>query len=191
MLLSAGCGGSKSSAPSSGSNASSPSAPAKSNVSLDKNAYPVFPNADAGADPSVPAEQDGKGFKGEGWLTNIDFDLIGDPRAIKGGVFRDLTLEFPGTLSIYGPETTTFNQTMQRMVYETLLGLDPRTLTFIPALATHWQISADKLEYRFRLKPNARFSDGTPVIADDVVASWSFLMDKDLQEHQGQQMLGK
>ena len=62
-----------------------PSAP----VSLDKNAYPVFPNADAGADPAVSAEQGGKGFTGEGWETNTDFDLIGDPRAVKGGVFRD------------------------------------------------------------------------------------------------------
>ena len=36
-------------------------------VSLDKNDYPVFPDADAGADPSVSAEEGGKGFTGEGW----------------------------------------------------------------------------------------------------------------------------
>ncbi len=59
-----------------------PSAP----VSLNKADYPVFPDADAGADPSVPAEQGGKGFTGKGWQTNTDFDLIGDPRALKGGV---------------------------------------------------------------------------------------------------------
>ncbi len=58
-------------------------------VSADKNAYPVFPDADAGADPAVPAEQGGKGFTGEGWETNTDFDLIGDPRAVKGGVLRE------------------------------------------------------------------------------------------------------
>src|SRR6478736_4493639 len=49
-------------------------------VSLDKNAYPVFPDADAGADPSVSAEQGGKGFTGEGWQTNTSYELIGDPR---------------------------------------------------------------------------------------------------------------
>ena len=32
--------------------------------------YPVFPDADKGADPAVPAEQGGRGFKGEGWTTN-------------------------------------------------------------------------------------------------------------------------
>lgn len=169
-----------------------PSAPVanRGDVSLDKNTYPVFPNADAGAEPSVPAEQGGKGFTGEGWETNTNFDLIGDPRAVKGGVFRSVILEFPGTLRIYGPETTATNEMIRQMVYETLLGLDPTTLSFIPALATHWQISPDKLEYRFRLNPNARFSDGTPVTAEDVVASWSFAIDKGLQEYQVQAMLG-
>src|SRR5215813_3447374 len=75
------------------------------NVSLNKNDYPVFPDADAGADPSVPAEQGGKGFKGEGWETNTDFDLIGDPRAVKGGLLRDHLPDFPGTLRTQGPES--------------------------------------------------------------------------------------
>jgi microcin C transport system substrate-binding protein len=161
------------------------------NVNTDKNAYPVFPNADSGADPAVPAEQGGRGFTGEGWDTNTDFDLIGDPRAVKGGVFKVVTLEFPGTLRVYGPETTVLNYQMQVMVYESLLGLHPTTLTYVPGLATHWQISPDRMTYRFRLDPNARFSDGQPVTADDVVASWRFAMDKGLQESQLQAMLGK
>src|SRR5262245_56096848 len=73
-------------------------------VAMDKGAYPVFPNADSGADPSVPAEQGGKGFTGEGWETNADYDLIGDPRAVKGGVFREFQLDFPTTLRLNGPE---------------------------------------------------------------------------------------
>ncbi len=52
----------------------------------------------------------------------------------------------------------------------------------MPALATHWQISPDKLTYRFRIDPNARWSDGQPVVADDVVATWKFVMDKGLQD---------
>src|SRR6266446_1010928 len=65
-------------------------------VSMNKDDYPVFPDADAGADPSVPAEQGGKGFKGEGWETNARFDLIGDPRAVKGGYIRTYMASFPG-----------------------------------------------------------------------------------------------
>lgn len=148
-----------------------------------KDAYPVFPDADAGADPSVPAEQGGKGFKGEGWQTNTDFDLIGDPRAVKGGAFREYILDFPANLRIAGPESNTaLNFMIQPMVWETLLSLHPTTLDWMPALATHWQISPDRMTYRFRLNPNARYSDGMPVVADDVVATWNFLMDEGLQD---------
>ncbi len=152
-------------------------------ASADKNAYSVFPDADAGADPAVPAEQGGKGFTGEGWETNTSFDLIGDPRAVKGGTFREYQADFPGTLRVYGPESNTaLNGLIQGLVYETLLQMHPTTLEYIPALATHWQISADKLNYRFRLNPNARFSDGQPVTSADVVASWSLILDKGLQD---------
>jgi len=167
-------------------------ATAKNSVSLDKNSYPVFPDADAGADPSVSAEQGGRGFTGQGWETSTDYDLIGDPRAIKGGVFRESQPGFPGTLRIYGPEANTiFNYMIQSQVYETLLFVHPTTLEFIPMLATHWQISPDKLTYRFRINPNARFSDGQAVTADDVVASWSFVMDKGLQEPMSQLVFAK
>jgi microcin C transport system substrate-binding protein len=182
-------GGARPESEGAGAGSGTPAA-SRGEVSLDKSAYPVFPNADAGADPSVPAEQGGRGFTGEGWETNADYDLIGDPRAVKGGVFRDTMLEFPGTLRIYGPETTIFNYQLQTMVYESLLGLHPTTLSYVPGLATHWQISEDRRTYRFRLNPNARFADGQPVTADDVVASWLFVMDKGLQEPQIQSMLG-
>jgi microcin C transport system substrate-binding protein len=164
----------------------SPQTPAPSaatpSVAADKNAYPVFPDADAGADPAVTPEQGGKGFKGEGWETNTTFDLIGDPRAVKGGTLREYQLAFPNTMRIWGPDVTAFNFEIQTMVYEPLVGLHPTTLDFIPALATHWQISADKLTYRFRLDPNARFSNGEAVTADDVVTTFNFMMEKGLQE---------
>src|ERR1700752_5001760 len=102
-LIITGCG--RSSNPEQGSPSSTaPTAPSAP-VSLNKADYPVFPDADAGADPAVPAEQGGKGFTGKGWETNTDFDLIGDPRALKGGAFRNFILDFPGTLRLAGPES--------------------------------------------------------------------------------------
>ncbi len=181
-VATAACGGG-SAPPPAGGTGPSPSAGTSSNVSLDKNSYPVFPNADAGADPSVPAEQGGKGFKGDGWETSTDFDLIGDPRALKGGALRTFTVSFPGTLRMAGPEwNTNVNYVISSLTYETLLTLHPTTLQYVPLLATHWQISPDKLTYRFRLDPNARFSNGSPVTAEDVVASWVFHTDKSLQD---------
>ena len=161
-------------------------------VSMDKNDYPVFPDADAGADPAVSAEEGGAGFTGQGWETNTDFDLIGDPHALKGGVFRDHLPSFPGTLRVQGPESNTaFNYTVTAMAYESLLGLHPTTLEYLPALATHWQVSDDKMTFRFRINPNARFSDGQPVTSEDVVASYDFRMDPTLQSPSNQLTFGK
>jgi microcin C transport system substrate-binding protein len=180
VFLLAACSSSKPAGDSEQS-ASTPTAPATP-VSLNKDDYPVFPDADAGADLSVPADQGGKGFKGDGWETNTNFVLQGDPRALKGGVLRDFVPDFPGTLRVYGPESNSqFNGGVTSLLYESLLGIDPNTLDYIPGLATHWQISADKMTFRFRINPNARFSDNTPVTADDVVATYDFVMDPTLQ----------
>ncbi len=180
FLLIEGCGGATTEAPKSGaSQPDSRTAP----VSVNKNDYPVFPDADAGADPAVPAEQGGKGFKGEGWQTSADFDLIGDPHAIKGGSMRSQMISFPGTLRMAGPEwNSEDNYIFNALVYEQLTNLHPNTLEYTPMLATHWRIDPDQLTYHFRIDPNARYSDGTPVTADDVVATWKFLTDKTLND---------
>src|SRR5271169_5562587 len=119
-LAISGCG--KSSNPEPGSSSTSPVTPSGP-VSMNKADYPVFPNADAGADPSVSADQGGKGFTGKGWETNTDFDLIGDPHAVKGGVFRDYVVDFPGSLRMAGPDANTYfnGEVVMPLVYETLL----------------------------------------------------------------------
>jgi microcin C transport system substrate-binding protein len=180
LALIAGCG--KSSAPEPGSTTPAAVAPTGP-VSMNKDDYPVFPDADSGADLSVSAEQGGKGFTGKGWETSTDFDLLGDPHAVKGGVFRDYVPDFPGTLRQLGPDGNTYfnGEVVWPLVYETLLGLDNH-LQYMPSLATHWQISPDKMTFRFRLNPSARFSDGTPVTSEDVIASYDLFVDKTLQD---------
>src|SRR5213594_828569 len=91
LVLTAGCSSPK---PPDESSASAPQV-RTTPVSMKKDDYPVFPDKDAGADPAVPAEQGGKGFTGEGWETNINYDLIGEPHALKGGTFRLTTHDFP------------------------------------------------------------------------------------------------
>ena len=190
-LVAAGCGGGTNNQQAPAATGGGSPAASQSTASADKNAYPVFPNADAGADPSVPAEQGGKGFTGEGWDTNTDFDLIGDPRAVKGGLFRESIPDYPATLRYIGPNLTTWNSTLSGLVYESLLGLHPTTLEYIPALATHWQVLPDRMTYRFRIDPNARFNDNTPVTADDVVATWKLNTDKTVQDPIRNAMYGK
>lgn len=54
-----------------------------------------------------------------------------------------------------------------RALFEGLVNLDPRTLEPIPGVAERWEISEDGLVYTFHLRDEARWSDGTPVTADD------------------------
>lgn len=43
-----------------------------------------------------------------------------------------------------------------------------------PALATHWEVSADQRHWRFHLRPQARFHDGSPVTPQAVAAALQF-----------------
>jgi len=58
---------------------------------------------------------------------------------------------------------------MNGQVYEKLVTRD-KTLAIVPALATEWQQVSPTL-WRFKLRPNVKFHDGTPFSADDVVFS--------------------
>ena len=48
----------------------------------------------------------------------------------------------------------------------------------IPDLAEKWDISADQLTYTFHLRKNLKFSDGSPLTADDVAFTLTLLHDK-------------
>lgn len=49
--------------------------------------------------------------------------------------------------------------------------------TIVPDLATEWTTSADKLTWTFKLRPDAKFSDGSPVTANDVKFSFDRILD--------------
>jgi peptide/nickel transport system substrate-binding protein/oligopeptide transport system substrate-binding protein len=55
---------------------------------------------------------------------------------------------------------------------EGLVSYHPVTLDPVPGVAHTWHVSDDGLRYRFLLRDNARFSDGTRVVAGDFRASW-------------------
>jgi peptide/nickel transport system substrate-binding protein len=63
------------------------------------------------------------------------------------------------------------------LIYEPLVRLSP-TLEVIPAIADSWEFSADGKTLTFKLNPNAKFSDGKTVTADDVKASFTRILDE-------------
>ncbi len=59
-----------------------------------------------------------------------------------------------------------------RQLYETLIRIDCQGQA-VPGLAESWRLDADGRTWIVTLRENARFSDGTPVTANDVRASWT------------------
>ena len=55
---------------------------------------------------------------------------------------------------------------------EGLVAEDPKTLAPVPGVAERWDISDDALVYTFHLRPDAKWSNGDPVTADDFVFSY-------------------
>jgi microcin C transport system substrate-binding protein len=133
-----------------------------------------------GADPSISAEDGGNGFEkiaeSIGYqtadFTDEDLKYFGDPKAVKGGTLRDKGTRYPATLRTFGKESNYVeNATIKKLCYEPLLERHP--LTFeptVPRLASHWKISDDKKKFWFRINPDARWSDGRRVTADDVAS---------------------
>ncbi len=63
-------------------------------------------------------------------------------------------------------------------LFEPLVLLDPVDLHPVPAAATSWDISPDGLVYTFHLRPEAKWSNGDPVTADDWVYSYKRLLNR-------------
>jgi ABC-type transport system substrate-binding protein len=98
------------------------------------------------------------------------------------GIPRDqaLTLALDSGPFSMDPAVAQESQSIQyiRQVFGGLTALDA-DLKAVPDLAT-WEVSPDGRTYTFHLRPNARFHDGRPVTAQDVVYSWERAMDPDL-----------
>jgi oligopeptide transport system substrate-binding protein len=63
-----------------------------------------------------------------------------------------------------------------RAIFEGLTDYDPRTLTPVPGVATHWEQSGGGRVWTFYLRANARWSNGEAVTATDFVRSWQRTM---------------
>jgi oligopeptide transport system substrate-binding protein len=65
---------------------------------------------------------------------------------------------------------------VSRALREGLTTYDPDTLRPAPGVASGWEISEDGLTYTFHLRPEARWSNGDPVVAGDFLYAWKRAM---------------
>lgn len=128
---------------------------AKTRARLQKPEFFTFATA-----ADVPAEL--------AWENGLAEPEIGDPQAKKGGTMRQYILSFPPTLRILGENA---NSSFRGYHYDDvemgLISLHPETGKMIPSIAREWAVAADNRTVFFRLDPDARWSNGDPIEADD------------------------
>ena len=88
----------------------------------------------------------------------------------------DLRIIVPLDFFTLDPQRAQYNHDIRLSyaIWETLLRYDTDSEDFhvVPGLARSWEVSADGRTYRFALDPGARWSNGEPVRASDVVYAW-------------------
>ena len=85
-----------------------------------------------------------------------------------GGTFVEGVVGQLGSLNpLFGAATAGSND-LDALLFEPLVRVLP-TGNIQGRLASHWDVSPDGRTYAFTIRPNARWSDGTAVTADDVV----------------------
>lgn len=104
-----------------------------------------------------------------------------EPVPVRGGTMLTNMPNWPENLRVYGTGSNTYlNSIIEGLCYESLCNIDPDTLDFQPGLAVKWTISEDKMKFTFELNPKAKWSDGKPVVAADVLATYRLIMDETL-----------
>lgn len=99
------------------------------------------------------------------------------PKAIKGGTFRDFSI---GTFDSLNPFITKGTPASDvSMIYETLATHSAdEPFTMYGLLAETIEYPEDRSWVIYHLNPKARFHDGSPVTAGDVVFSYNLLLEK-------------
>jgi microcin C transport system substrate-binding protein len=105
------------------------------------------------------------------WETNMEDPIIGSPDAVRGGTINLPLGSYPLTFRLMGPNSNdSFAGWNRSFTMDfSLVKKHPVTGNFIPIMATHWSVQDDQRTIYYRLDPDARWSDGDPITADDYV----------------------
>jgi len=114
------------------------------------------------------------------WETNLTDPPIGSPKAVRGGDLHSFIVDYPLTFRLMGPNSNDAFASWNRAYTMDfpLVQRHPATDRFIPWMATHWAVAKDQKTVYYKLDPDARWSDGKPVTADDYVFCWNMMLSK-------------
>jgi peptide/nickel transport system substrate-binding protein/oligopeptide transport system substrate-binding protein len=102
-------------------------------------------------------------------------DRRGEGRPLNGGVYRRPLGNDPATLDPARLRDI-YSLSVSQQIFDGLVQFD-QTLTIMPALAQFWKASRDGLTWTFILRKGVRFHHGREVTAEDVVASFTRILD--------------
>lgn len=76
--------------------------------------------------------------------------------------------------------TDAYQSAVEGFVLESLITRDPNTFEWRPWIAKSWQVADDGLTITYDLRRDVVFSDGQPLTADDVVFTYQWIMNPDV-----------
>jgi microcin C transport system substrate-binding protein len=109
------------------------------------------------------------------WENGLDEPELGSPNAKKGGTQFIRLQDFPRTLRKAGPDA---NGVFRRYILDYMsvpfAKQHPNTEAFFPGIAEEWAISKETKTVYVRINPDAKWSDGEPITADDMLFMFFF-----------------
>jgi peptide/nickel transport system substrate-binding protein len=94
------------------------------------------------------------------------------PEPIAGGIYREGLIGMVSRLNPLLDSNNQVDEDIDRLLYRGLVQFDSRGIPQ-PDLAESWAVSADATLYTFRLRDDATWHDGEPVVSDDVIYTYS------------------
>ena len=114
--------------------------------------------------PSQPLEKLPEGLV---WESNATDPIYSSLKAKEGGTFYITIPTFPLTLRTIGPDSNSAFRSYLLDNNWSLIDIHPNTRKIIPLLASKWAFGKDKRSMFFQIHPDAKWSDGVSVTADD------------------------
>ncbi len=148
--------------------------------------------ADTTPEPSGPRDESWArpGLKIE-WQTPLTYvnDPSKDPAFRPGGEFTEVYEAQLARLTPY-ISADVYARRIQEMTMGSLGIYDPVTLKMRGQVAEAWQIDPEGVWLRARIRPNARFSDGQPITAEDIRWTYhDYIMNEQIEAERSRSIL--
>jgi microcin C transport system substrate-binding protein len=121
-----------------------------------------------GSSSAIPSEKIVIEEKGE-------FDPIANPKAVKGGTYTSWGSSFPKSLNVF-LDANNFSNEVTVLMFEPLVALHSTKNEPVGILAESWEVSDDKKTFTFHIHPDAKWSDGKAITAEDVQFYYDVMM---------------